>query len=240
MSDKFLQDKYDALRMCHLDNIDISLILSQKGKRQAKKSATLSDHLGSFFDDDSTSKILMDEAAKVKLIELFSTFAIDFSPLPLNENTEYDVESESRIKDSLAAVNDQLESIRPNLQASHKWDAIESKMKAATSSYDEARNSYRSALSEFYKIKQKRIDLFKKAFDHISSKIDQIYKELTMVSDLKIGGTAYLSLENNDEPYLEGIRFNAMPPLKRFRDMEQLSGGEKSMAALALIFAIQR
>jgi chromosome segregation ATPase len=29
-----------------------------------------------------------------------------------------------------------------------------------------------------------------------------------------------------------------MPPLKRFRDMEQLSGGEKTMAALALLFAI--
>lgn len=29
-----------------------------------------------------------------------------------------------------------------------------------------------------------------------------------------------------------------MPPLKRFRDMEQLSGGEKTVAALALMFAI--
>jgi structural maintenance of chromosome 1 len=29
-----------------------------------------------------------------------------------------------------------------------------------------------------------------------------------------------------------------MPPMKRFRDMEQLSGGEKTMAALALLFAI--
>lgn len=29
-----------------------------------------------------------------------------------------------------------------------------------------------------------------------------------------------------------------MPPMKRFRDMDQLSGGEKTMAALALLFAI--
>ena len=29
-----------------------------------------------------------------------------------------------------------------------------------------------------------------------------------------------------------------MPPMKRFRDMEQLSGGEKSVASLALLFAI--
>src|SRR4051812_33920933 len=39
-------------------------------------------------------------------------------------------------------------------------------------------------------------------------------------------------------PYLSGIKYHAMPPLKRFRDMEHLSGGEKTMAALALLFAI--
>ena len=42
------------------------------------------------------------------------------------------------------------------------------------------------------------------------------------------GGTAYLSLENSEEPFLGGVKFTAMPPTKRFRDMEQLSGGEKA------------
>ena len=44
-----------------------------------------------------------------------------------------------------------------------------------------------------------------------------------------MGGTAYLSLESPDEPFLHGVKFTAMPPTKRFRDMEQLSGGEKVM-----------
>ena len=47
-----------------------------------------------------------------------------------------------------------------------------------------------------------------------------------------------LDMEDSDEPYLDGIKYHAMPPLKRFRDMEHLSGGEKTMAALALLFAI--
>lgn len=51
---------------------------------------------------------------------------------------------------------------------------------------------------------------------------------------------AYLTAENTDEPYLEGIKYNAIPPQKRFRDMEQLSGGERTVAALALLFAIHR
>jgi structural maintenance of chromosome 1 len=40
------------------------------------------------------------------------------------------------------------------------------------------------------------------------------------------------------EPYLSGVKYNVMPPGKRFVEMEQLSGGEKTMAALALLFAI--
>ena len=45
-----------------------------------------------------------------------------------------------------------------------------------------------------------------------------------------LGGTAYLSLESSEEPFAGGIKFTAMPPTKRFRDMEQLSGGEKVRA----------
>jgi structural maintenance of chromosome 1 len=41
-----------------------------------------------------------------------------------------------------------------------------------------------------------------------------------------------------DEPYKGGLKFNAMPLMERFRDMEQLSGGEKNVTALTLLFAI--
>jgi structural maintenance of chromosome 1 len=60
------------------------------------------------------------------------------------------------------------------------------------------------------------------------------------VEGVPLGGTAYLSLEDPTEPYLHGIKYNAMPPAKRFRDMDQLSGGERTVAALALIFAIHK
>lgn len=78
------------------------------------------------------------------------------------------------------------------------------------------------------------------AFNHISSNIDKIYKQLTRSNTHPLGGTAYLNLENEDDPFLHGIKYTAMPPTKRFRDMEQLSGGEKTIAALALLFAIHR
>jgi len=57
------------------------------------------------------------------------------------------------------------------------------------------------------------------------SSIDAIYKQLTRSPVHPLGGTAYLALEVDDEPYLGGVKYTAMPPTKRFRDMEQLSGG---------------
>ncbi|TBT96917.1 SMC-like chromosome segregation protein, partial [Hamiltosporidium magnivora] len=52
-------------------------------------------------------------------------------------------------------------------------------------------------------------------------------------------GSAYLILENTDDPFKEGIKYHVMPPRKRFREIKDLSGGEQSIASLALLFAIQ-
>lgn len=51
---------------------------------------------------------------------------------------------------------------------------------------------------------------------------------------------AFLTAEDSDEPYLSGIQLNCVVPGKRFRPMDSLSGGEKTVAALALLFAIHR
>jgi structural maintenance of chromosome 1 len=60
---------------------------------------------------------------------------------------------------------------------------------------------------------------------------------LTKSDEFPAGGRAYLTADE-EEPYLAGVNYHTMPPTKRFRDMEHLSGGEKTMAALALLFAI--
>lgn len=49
---------------------------------------------------------------------------------------------------------------------------------------------------------------------------------------------AFLGAENPEEPYLDGINYNCVAPGKRFQPMSNLSGGEKTVAALALLFAI--
>jgi len=104
-----------------------------------------------------------------------------------------------------------------------------------TEEFEQARDRASEIADEFKLVKEQRYELFMKAFNEISHNIDRIYKEINR----NAASRAYLSLENNQEPYLEGIKFNAIPPEKGFRDIEQLSGGEKTVAALALLFAIQ-
>ena len=74
---------------------------------------------------------------------------------------------------------------------------------------------------------------FYRALLHLK-KIDETYKEISR----NPGAQAYLSVENSDEPYLDGVSYNCVAPGKRFRPMDNLSGGEKTIAALALIFAV--
>ena len=80
--------------------------------------------------------------------------------------------------------------------------------------------------------KQMKIQ-FEENFKLISAEFDKVFKELFG------GGTGTLKI-NDDEDILEaGININAQPPGKKLQNMLMLSGGEKALAAIALLFAIQ-
>ncbi|KAF8936672.1 Structural maintenance of chromosomes protein 1 [Haplosporangium gracile] len=145
---------------------------------------------------------------------------------------------ENEFLDRLRQLGEEIDRLAPNMKAIERLDGVEARLKQTDKEFNVARKSARTIKEQFGAVKQERYDRFQKAFTHISEKIDEIYKSLTRSTAFPMGGTAYLSLEDTEEPYLDGIRYHAMPPLKRFRDMDQLSGGEKTMAALALLFAI--
>ncbi|KAG2580829.1 hypothetical protein PVAP13_6NG366500 [Panicum virgatum] len=145
---------------------------------------------------------------------------------------------EAEFKQKTGALLADIERTAPNLKALDQYDALQRKEKEVTEKFEAARKEERGISDKYNSVKQRRYELFMGAFDHISKGIDRIYKQLTKSHTHPLGGTAYLNLENEDEPFLHGIKYTAMPPTKRFRDMEQLSGGEKTVAALALLFAI--
>ncbi|GAA6063667.1 hypothetical protein JCM10212_001666 [Sporobolomyces blumeae] len=146
---------------------------------------------------------------------------------------------ESALTENIAELQAEIDKMSVNLKAIERLGDSEQRFKDIDAEFDEAREQAKKAKDEFNAVKKKRCDLFNKAFRHIEDRIDQVYKDLTKRRASPQGGIAYLSLEEPEEPYLHGIKYHAMPPLKRFRNMEQLSGGEKTMAALALLFAIR-
>ncbi len=80
--------------------------------------------------------------------------------------------------------------------------------------------------------KQMRVQ-FEENFKLIAEEFNKVFKELFG------GGTGTLKI-NDDEDILEaGININAQPPGKKLQNMLMLSGGEKALAAIALLFAIQ-
>ncbi|XP_042407502.1 structural maintenance of chromosomes protein 1-like [Zingiber officinale] len=132
----------------------------------------------------------------------------------------------------------EIERTAPNLKALDQYEALQEKEKEVIDKFEATRKEEKEISERYNSVRQKRYEHFMEAFDHISKSIDKIYKQLTKSQTHPLGGTAYLNLENEDEPFLHGIKYTAMPPTKRFRDMEQLSGGEKTVAALSLLFAI--
>ncbi|XP_010427175.1 PREDICTED: structural maintenance of chromosomes protein 1 [Camelina sativa] len=145
---------------------------------------------------------------------------------------------EAEFRQKIESKTSEIERTAPNLRALDQYEAIQEKEKQVSQEFEAARKEEKQVADAYNTVKQKRYELFMEAFNHIASNIDKIYKQLTKSNTHPLGGTAYLNLENEDDPFLHGIKYTTMPPTKRFRDMEQLSGGEKTVAALALLFSI--
>ncbi|RDA88957.1 hypothetical protein CP532_0697 [Ophiocordyceps camponoti-leonardi (nom. inval.)] len=164
---------------------------------------------------------------------------IDFDDLE-NELKESDDPSiEDGLIQTITKLSAELEKLNPNMRAIDRLESVESRLKQTDQEYEDSKAAAQAAKEAFNGVKHQRYNLFNKAFSHISEQISHVYRDLTRSEAYPLGGQAYLDIEEDtDMPYLSGIKYHAMPPLKRFRDMEHLSGGEKTMAALALLFAI--
>ncbi|XP_068134304.1 structural maintenance of chromosomes protein 1B [Hyperolius riggenbachi] len=164
---------------------------------------------------------------------------IDYMNLPdhlmsLTTDNEISAELMKLRQECMAHENNLLKTSAPNLRALERLQNISGKFQETTDAFEASRRKASLCRKEFEQVKQKRYELFSQCFEHVSVAIDQIYKRLCRNASAQ----AFLSLENPEEPYLAGIGFNCVAPGKRFMPMDNLSGGEKSVAALALVFAI--
>ncbi|KAJ3134598.1 Structural maintenance of chromosomes protein 1 [Geranomyces variabilis] len=230
--DKYCADKFSIFRRCKLEEIDLPLVegtLAEISLDQLENIQRPADPNAMDVDGEESTQ---NSRAQMNGIE------VDFSSLKPVHTSNGSDEVETEFQERLANLTTEIDRIAPNMRAVDKLDEVEGKLKDTAKEFDMARKEAKQAKDAFAKVKQERFDRFSAAYTHIAEHIDPIYKELTKSKVFPLGGTAYLSLEDSEEPYNDGIKYHAMPPMKRFRDMDLLSGGEKTVAALALLFAI--
>ena len=227
-------NRYNLLKRCKLEDINLPLkSTSSKLDKLPIDEVLQGEEDAMDVDDDPQSSAVQAPRVQDHGIEP------DFDVLDDELKDDEDEDAvEQKLQDTIKSLTSELDKMAPNMRAVDRLDSTEQKLRATEKEYDQSKKAYRDLKEDFEHVTLKRSELFNKAFNHISENIGPIYRDLTKSANYPLGGQAYLDIEDSDEPYLDGIKYHAMPPLKRFRDMEHLSGGEKTMAALALLFAI--
>ncbi|BCS22352.1 cohesin subunit SMC1 [Aspergillus puulaauensis] len=224
--------RYALLRRCKLEDIDVPLTEDSNPLDQLPIDELVQGADPDAMDIDEDTQANGDFTVQDYGIE------VEFDSLGDTLKEDSDEKLEEELLDKVRSLNGDLDKMTPNARAIERLESVENKLRGTEKDFEQARKHARKSKDDFEEVMRRRSELFNKAFSHISEQIGPIYRELTRSQNYPLGGQAYLDIEDSDEPYLDGIKYHAMPPLKRFRDMEHLSGGEKTMAALALLFAI--
>ncbi|XP_078465757.1 structural maintenance of chromosomes protein 1A-like [Lampetra planeri] len=153
-----------------------------------------------------------------------------------------DINREDEINHATDELNKQVTNLQtgmqrivaPNMKATEKFENVRGKFLETAEALEESRKRSKQAQMAFNKVQRLRFDRFNGCLEHLSIAIDDIYKKLAQNNSAQ----AFLGPENAEEPYLDGINYNCVAPGKRYQPMDNLSGGEKTVAALALLFAI--
>jgi chromosome segregation protein len=133
----------------------------------------------------------------------------------------------------IAELRTQLDNMGPvNLDAVHEYDELEERYRFLEAQNNDLTNSRRELLDVIAQINSTTRKLFSETFAQVRINFREMFEELFG------GGRADLSLLDENDPLNCGIEISAKPPGKQLQSVSLLSGGERSMVAVALLFAI--
>jgi structural maintenance of chromosome 4 len=130
------------------------------------------------------------------------------------------------------ALEANLKNMRPNLLTIEEFRKADTEYKGRLKEFEDANAEREKARSELENLRQKRLEEFMEGFSVISMKLKEMYQMITL------GGDAELELVDTLDPFSEGIHFSVRPPKKSWKQITNLSGGEKTLASLSLVFAL--
>ncbi len=151
------------------------------------------------------------------------------------EITDKSLPNTESLKESIRAIEENMKELEPvNMRALDEYEhqmERKGKFDEDTSHLKDQRKNLIKLVDE---VTSKKKERFLEVFDEINKNFKQIY------ADLSEGGEAELILENEENIFEHGLTIRARPRGKKVLHLNALSGGEKSIASLGFIFAIQQ
>ena len=158
--------------------------------------------------------------------ELVKTLVVkDMKTLPSTETLNKVIKSAEAAMESLGNVN---------LRALDAYDEQQKRHDDLSEELKRLRDQRKRLIKLVDELNEKKKLGLLKVYTAVNEKFRDVY------AGLSDGGEAELILENPDDPFSAGLLINARPPGKKVHRLEALSGGEKGVVSMALIFAIQR
>jgi chromosome segregation protein len=139
------------------------------------------------------------------------------------------------LETEVGEIRSKIERIGPvNIMAIDEFSDLEERQTFLSEQKTDLERSMESLRETIRRINRTSRDRFATAFEVIRSNYQEIFKVLFK------GGRADLRLEEGEDILECGIEILAQPPGKRLSSVQLLSGGEKAMAAIAILFAVFR
>ncbi len=133
----------------------------------------------------------------------------------------------------IAELRTKLEAMGPvNLVAIEEYQELEERYAELTEQEQDIVKAKQQLMDMIRKINRTSAEMFKTTFDQINLNFQAMFKRLFN------GGTAQLVLVNEEDILECGIEIIARPPGKRLQNISLLSGGERTLTAVALLFSI--
>ena len=133
----------------------------------------------------------------------------------------------------IATLRDKIERLGPvNMMAIDQFDGLEERFDFLTTQRKDLQDSIRTTGEAIKRIDVTTRERFKEAFTAVNEHFQEIF------STLFGGGRAGLLLIDETDVLESGVDVIAQPPGKRLQSIQLLSGGEKALTAMALMFAI--
>lgn len=141
--------------------------------------------------------------------------------------------SVKRLQHRIVVVEKRLAQIGTvNLMALQQFESVEMEFKEIEEKKQKLDSEKQSILNFIVEVEKKKRETFLSHFTAIASFFSQVYRQMT-------GGEGSLTLETPESIFDGGLIIQASPKGKEVLRIESMSGGEKTMTALAFIFAIQ-